>query len=42
MDLVTIVLAASKGKRMNSPLLKVLLKVNGKSILEYNLDLAKK
>lgn len=39
-QLAVVILAAGKGKRMNSDLPKVLLKVRDKTMLEYNLDLA--
>jgi bifunctional UDP-N-acetylglucosamine pyrophosphorylase/glucosamine-1-phosphate N-acetyltransferase len=38
---VTVVLAAGKGKRMNSHLPKVLLRLGGKPIVEYVIDAAK-
>jgi len=40
-DLAVIILAAGKGKRMNSPLPKVLHTLNGKPLLEYAITTAK-
>ncbi len=41
-DLVTVILAAGKGKRMKSDLPKVLHKIDGRPMVHYVVDLAKK